>query len=88
MVRFSRWRRRLLGAFAHGKGWSFCCYSADHCVPNRTDNSVPLLDLPLAVLTDRSCASACDAFSAAVKDLKLGTLIGSRTAGTPRWRRR
>jgi carboxyl-terminal processing protease len=33
------------------------------------------------VLTDRNCASACDAFSGAVKDLRLGTLVGTRTAG-------
>ncbi|MGE5289781.1 MAG: S41 family peptidase [Micromonosporaceae bacterium] len=41
----------------------------------------PLLHLPLALLTDRNCASACDAFSGAVKDLHLGVLIGTRTAG-------
>ena len=35
----------------------------------------------LAVLTDRNCESACDAFAGAVKDLHLGTLIGTRTAG-------
>src|SRR5256886_4146389 len=44
-------------------------------------SSVPLLHLPLVVLTDRNCASACDAFSGAVKDLRLGTLVGTRTAG-------
>jgi carboxyl-terminal processing protease len=33
------------------------------------------------VLTDRNCVSACDAFSGAVKDLRLGTLVGTRTAG-------
>jgi carboxyl-terminal processing protease len=33
------------------------------------------------VLTDRNCASACDAFSGAVKDLRLGTLVGTRTSG-------
>jgi carboxyl-terminal processing protease len=42
---------------------------------------VPLLHLPLVVLTDRNCASACDAFSGAVKDLRLGTLVGTRTSG-------
>jgi len=42
---------------------------------------VPLLKLPLVALVDRVCASACDAFSGAVKDLKLGTLVGTRTAG-------
>jgi carboxyl-terminal processing protease len=42
---------------------------------------MPLLHLPLAVLTDRDCASGCDMFAGAVKDLHLGTLIGTRTSG-------
>ncbi|MGS2641383.1 S41 family peptidase, partial [Streptosporangium sp. G12] len=33
------------------------------------------------VLTDRGCASACEHFSSAVKDLRLGQLAGTRTAG-------
>ncbi|WP_336203779.1 S41 family peptidase [Nonomuraea sp. LPB2021202275-12-8] len=72
---------RLLGTFAHGKVTSYFCDVAGACTPNRTDDSVPLLKLPLAVLTDRDCASACDDFSAAVKDLRLGTLVGTWTAG-------
>lgn len=72
---------RLLGGFTHDRIWSYDCDAADSCTPNRTDDTVPLLSLPLVVLTDRDCASACDAFSAAVKDLHLGTLIGTRTAG-------
>ena len=51
------------------------------CPATRTDTSVPLLHLPLVVLTDRNYVSACDAFSGAVKDLRLGTLVGTRTAG-------
>src|SRR5262249_59861528 len=51
------------------------------CPPASTDSSAPLLHLPLVVLTDRNCASACDAFSGAVKDLRLGALVGTRTAG-------
>jgi carboxyl-terminal processing protease len=35
----------------------------------------------LPSLTDRNCASACDSFASAVKDLHLGTLVGTRTAG-------
>jgi carboxyl-terminal processing protease len=72
---------RLLGALTHGKITSYWCDRADKCTPNHTDDTVPLLNLPLVVLTDRNCASACDAFSSGVKDLKLGTLIGTRTAG-------
>ncbi|MER5423182.1 S41 family peptidase [Streptosporangium roseum] len=72
---------RLLGAFAHGKVTSYFCPLKGDCVPNRTDDSVPLLGLRLVVLTDRGCASACEDFSAAVKGNGLGTLIGTRTAG-------
>ncbi|NUP79908.1 MAG: PDZ domain-containing protein [Nonomuraea sp.] len=72
---------RLLGAFAHGKITSYFCPLKGECVPNRTDDSVPLLGSRLVVLTDRACASACEDFSAAVKDNDLGTLVGTRTAG-------
>jgi carboxyl-terminal processing protease len=71
----------LLGAFTHGKAWSYDCDVHGSCTANDTDSSVPLLHLPLVVLTDRNCASACDAFSGAVKDLRLGTLVGTRTSG-------
>ncbi|MFC4061466.1 S41 family peptidase [Planomonospora corallina] len=72
---------RLLGAFAHGKVTSYFCPLKGDCVPNRTDDSVPLLGSRLVVLTDRGCASACDDFSAAVKGNGLGALVGTRTAG-------
>jgi carboxyl-terminal processing protease len=72
---------QLLGAFIHGAAWSYDCNVHGSCTANYTDSSVPLLHLPLVVLTDRNCASACDAFSGAVKDLRLGTLVGTRTEG-------
>jgi carboxyl-terminal processing protease len=72
---------RLLGALTHGRITSYECDVRDRCTPNRTDDSVPLLNLPFVELTDRRCASACDSFSSAVKDLKLGTIVGTRTAG-------
>ncbi|RSM99577.1 peptidase [Nonomuraea sp. WAC 01424] len=72
---------RLLGAFAHGKVTSYFCPLKGDCAPNRTDDTVALLGSRLVVLTDRGCASACEDFSAAVKDNRLGTLIGTRTAG-------
>jgi carboxyl-terminal processing protease len=71
----------LLGAFAHGKAWSYDCDADGTCSPNFVDDATPLLHLPLVVLTDRNCASACDAFSGAVKDLHLGLLVGTRTSG-------
>jgi carboxyl-terminal processing protease len=72
---------RLLGAFAHGKITSYDCDVRGTCTPNRTDDTVPLLGLRLVALIDRGCASACEDFSAAVKDLGLGALVGTRTAG-------
>jgi carboxyl-terminal processing protease len=72
---------RLLGGFAHGKVTAYQCAVDGTCETMRTDDSVALLNLPLVVLTDRGCASACEHFSSAVKDLHLGRLVGTRTAG-------
>jgi carboxyl-terminal processing protease len=72
---------QLLGAFIHGAAYTYDCDAYGRCTANYTDSSGPLLHLPLIVLTDRNCASACDAFSGAVKDLRLGTLVGTRTSG-------
>lgn len=72
---------RLLGAFEHGRAWSYDCTTTGRCTASYPDGTTRRLHLTLAVLTDRSCESACDAFAGAVKDLHLGTLIGTRTAG-------
>ncbi|MFC7592118.1 S41 family peptidase [Nonomuraea antimicrobica] len=72
---------RLVSAFVHGKVTAYLCTVDAKCEALRTDDTVELLKLPLAVLTDRSCASACEHFSSAVKDLRLGHLVGTRTAG-------
>ncbi|MFI7617945.1 S41 family peptidase [Nonomuraea terrae] len=72
---------RLLGAFAHGKVTAYQCAADGTCDAMRTDDTVALLGLPLVVLTDRGCASACEHFASAVKDLRLGALVGTRTAG-------
>ena len=71
----------LLGAFTHGTAHTYDCDVHGSCPATYTGTDVPLLHLPLVVLTDRNCASACDALSGAVKDLRLGTLVGTRTAG-------
>ncbi len=71
----------LLGAFTHGTAYAYDCDVHGSCPATYTATDVPLLHLPLVVLTDRNCESACDAFSGAVKDLRLGTLVGTRTAG-------
>ncbi|MFI9559358.1 S41 family peptidase [Nonomuraea endophytica] len=72
---------RLVSAFAHGKVTAYLCTVDAKCEALRTDDTVALVNLPLAVLTDRSCASACEHFSSAVKDLGIGRLVGTRTAG-------
>ncbi|GES14826.1 hypothetical protein Amac_084230 [Acrocarpospora macrocephala] len=72
---------RLLSAFVHGKITAYQCAAGGRCSTARTDDTVELLELPLVVLTDRSCASACEHVSAAVKDLRIGRLVGTRTAG-------
>ncbi len=72
---------RLVSAFTHGKVTAYLCKADDTCEALRTDDTVELVDLPLAVLTDRGCASACEHFSSAIKDLRAGLLIGTRTAG-------
>ncbi|GAB3399107.1 S41 family peptidase [Flindersiella endophytica] len=74
-------RSKLLGALAHNEIVSYWCDVREKCTPNRTDDSVELLHLPVVVLVDHRCASACDAFASAVKDLELGQLVGTRTAG-------
>jgi carboxyl-terminal processing protease len=71
----------MVGLFEHGKPWGYSCTVTWKCTALYPSSRMPLLHLPLAVLTDRNCRSACDAFSGAVKDLHLGTLIGTRTAG-------
>jgi carboxyl-terminal processing protease len=72
---------QLLAAFEHGTPWSYDCTVTGTCTANYPDSTTPLLHLPLVVLTDRNCVSGCDAFSGAVKDLHLGTLVGTRTGG-------
>jgi carboxyl-terminal processing protease len=72
---------RLLSAFVHGKVTAYQCTVDSKCQTMPTDDTVELLNLPLVVLTDRGCASACEHFSSAVKDLRLGQLVGTRTAG-------
>jgi carboxyl-terminal processing protease len=71
----------LLGALAHDRTINYWCDVKDNCTPNRTDDTVELWNLPFVALTDRKCASACDSFSSTVKDLRLGALVGTRTAG-------
>jgi carboxyl-terminal processing protease len=71
----------LLGAFVHGKIWSYDIDRDGKRTANHTNDTVPLLHQPLVVLTDRRCVSACDAFTGAVRDLGVGKIVGTRTGG-------
>ena len=71
----------LMGAFVHDATAISFCDADGTCDPQRVDDSVPLLHLPMVTLTDDGCGSACDAFAMGVKDLHLGSLVGTRTAG-------
>ncbi|WP_260478423.1 S41 family peptidase [Nonomuraea sp. WAC 01424] len=44
---------RLLGGFGHGKVTAYQCAADGSCETMRTDDNVPLVGLPLVVLTDR-----------------------------------
>lgn len=72
---------KLLGAWVHGKAFLYDCDARDKCTARLSNDKVPLLHLPLVTLTDRNTASAGDFFAAAVKDLHLGTVVGTRTSG-------
>ncbi|NUP33454.1 MAG: peptidase, partial [Streptomycetaceae bacterium] len=71
----------LLGAFVHDATVISFCDANGRCEPQRVDDNVPLLSLPMVTLTDDGCASACEVFATGIKDLRLGTLVGTRTAG-------
>nr|WP_062332643.1 S41 family peptidase [Herbidospora sakaeratensis] len=72
---------RLLSAFVHGAVTAHECAADGGCDGVWTDDTVPLLGLPLVVLVDHGCAGACEHLAAAVKGLRAGTLVGTRTAG-------
>jgi carboxyl-terminal processing protease len=71
----------LIGAFEHGTAYQYDCTVTGQCTADYPDASTPLLHLRLAVLASGDCVSGCEVFAGAVKDLHLGTLIGTRTAG-------
>ncbi|MFG2076213.1 S41 family peptidase [Nonomuraea maritima] len=72
---------RLVSAFVHGEVTAYQCTVDGACAASRTDDTVELLGLPLVVLVDNGCASACEHFGSAVKALRAGRLVGTRTAG-------
>jgi carboxyl-terminal processing protease len=72
---------RLLGAFIHHAIFAYYEDGHGHRTPQWTDATMPLVHVPLVVLIDGRCASACDVTAGAIRDLHLGRLVGERTAG-------
>jgi carboxyl-terminal processing protease len=72
---------KLISSFVHDQVLSRDCDIRNHCTEERTDDAVPLLNLPMSVVTDWRCASACEGFTASAKFLNLGKVVGVRTAG-------
>lgn len=72
---------RLLGAFAPNRVFAYFEDGRGHRTAARTAANMPLVHAPLLVLIDRGCASACDVTAAAIRDLRLGRLVGERSAG-------
>jgi carboxyl-terminal processing protease len=72
---------QLASAFVHDKTLSATISGSGAVTVQKTDDTVPLLHQPLALIVDGSSLSAADMFSAIVKGLHLGVLVGERTAG-------
>jgi carboxyl-terminal processing protease len=72
---------RLLSAFVHHKTLFVSVNGAGKKDPQRTDDKVPLLHLPVVVLIDSGSASSSEIVATAVRDYHLGALVGMRTAG-------
>jgi carboxyl-terminal processing protease len=72
---------QLASAFVHDMTLSTTINGSGAVTVQKTDDTVPLLHQPLAVIVDGASLSAADMFSAIVKDLNLGVLVGERTAG-------
>ncbi|WP_143765148.1 S41 family peptidase [Catenulispora acidiphila] len=72
---------QLISSLVHNKLLSKNCDIHNNCTDNHTDDAIPLLNLPITLITDATCASACEDFTADIKFLNLGKVIGQRTAG-------
>ena len=71
----------LLSAFAHHQVVSYTVDGRGRRTATWTDDSVPLLHVPLAILIDAGSASSSELVAGAVKDLHAGIVVGQRSAG-------
>jgi carboxyl-terminal processing protease len=72
---------RLLSMFIHHHVVAINVNGSGKRSPQRTVNSVPLLHVPLVVLTDAGSASSSELVAGAIRDLHAGLVVGTRTAG-------
>jgi carboxyl-terminal processing protease len=72
---------RLVSAFVHGVTVGYTIDSKGTHIPQTTDNSVPLIRLPLAVLIDNGSASSSELVAGVMRDYKAAEVIGQQTAG-------
>jgi carboxyl-terminal processing protease len=72
---------RLISAFIHKGVIGYTIDSSGKRVAQRTDDKVPLLHLPLAVLIDGGSASSSELVAGAVRDLNAGRVVGERSMG-------
>ncbi len=72
---------QILSAFARHAVVGYEVQGSGKRVALRTDSTVSALHGPLVVLTDGDSASSSELVASAVRDLKLGKVVGSRTGG-------
>jgi carboxyl-terminal processing protease len=71
---------RLVSAFVHHRIVGYQVGGNGQRDALHTDDTVALLHAPLVVLTDGGSASSSELVASAVRDLRLGRVVGSRTA--------
>jgi carboxyl-terminal processing protease len=72
---------RILGAFVHKQVIGVQVAGNGKRDPQRTDDRVALLHMPVSILIDQDSASSSEIVAATVRDYKLGHLVGERSAG-------
>ncbi|MDB5059798.1 MAG: hypothetical protein JWO59_3270, partial [Chloroflexi bacterium] len=72
---------RLISAFVHNAVIGYTVDGLGKRTAQRTDDKVPLLHLPLAVLIDGGSASSSELIAGTVRDLHVGQVVGERSAG-------
>lgn len=72
---------QILSAFTHHRVLEVSVDGSGKRDPQRTDDRLPLLHQPLAVLIDQGSGSSSEIVAGAVRDYTLGRLVGQRTGG-------